>query len=167
LSAGLDPGIGPIFTHGAVEKFNAIYREAGVPLPATVHAGSAPRGTDWSQALILAPPLAHGTPWARKFGPSSTGLASGWMQIRGTRRRRSVDRGFIFSDHADWPALLSAIRDSGAARVWVTHGYTAVLARWLCEQGLEAVPVQTRFEGERDEAPVELATEGENHDAPA
>jgi putative mRNA 3-end processing factor len=167
LLSGLDPGIGLIFTHGAVEKFNAIYREAGVPLPATVHAASAPRGTDWSQALILAPPLAHGTAWARKFSPASTGLASGWMQIRGTRRRRSVDRGFIFSDHGDWPALLKAISDSGAARVWVTHGYTAVLARWLCEQGREAVPVQTRFEGERDEAPVELAAEGENQEAPA
>ena len=79
---------------------------------------------DWSRALILAPPSANGTPWTRRFGAVSTGFASGWMRIRGARRRRSLDRGFVLSDHADWPALLERDRRHRArVRVWVTHGY--------------------------------------------
>src|SRR5215467_10562795 len=87
----------------------------------------------------------------RKLGDLSTAFASGWMQIRGARRRRSIDRGFVLSDHADWPGLLGAIRATGAERVWVTHGYTAVLARWLQEKGLKARALQTQFIGETDE----------------
>lgn len=151
LLAGLDAGLGPVFTHGAVEKINRAYRESGIPLPETTHAAEAPAGTDWSRALVLAPPSAHGTPWARKFGPSSTGFASGWMRIRGARRRRSVDRGFVLSDHADWPGLLGAIDATGAEQVWLTHGYTAVVSRWLAEQGKDARVIPTRFEGERDD----------------
>jgi putative mRNA 3-end processing factor len=159
--AGLDPSIGPIFTHGAVEKVNTAYRAGGIPLPETQHVAEAPRSTTWSRALILAPLSARGTPWTRRFGSYSTGFASGWMQIRGTRRRRAVDRGFVLSDHADWPALLSAIRATGAEHIWVTHGYNAVLARWLREQGLDARPVSTRFEGERDDVAEDVRAEGD------
>jgi putative mRNA 3-end processing factor len=73
------------------------------------------------------------------------------MRIRGARRRRSLDRGFVLSDHADWPALLSAIDATGANSVWVTHGYRHPLVRWLSEKGLHAQAVDTRFEGEQDE----------------
>lgn len=160
LLAGLDPSAGPVYTHGAVEKLNDAYRAAGVSLPPTQHVGSA-RGGDWATALVVAPPSAQGTPWTRRFGAASTGFVSGWMHIRGARRRRAVDRGFVLSDHADWPGLLGAVRATGAERVWVTHGYTAVLARWLREQGLDAHTVQTRFEGERDDAADDVpATEG-------
>jgi putative mRNA 3-end processing factor len=152
LLAGLDPAVGPLFTHGAVEKVNAAYRAAGVRLPEARHAGAVPGKGPWDRALIVAPPSAQGTPWVRKFGDASTAFASGWMQIRGTRRRRAVDRGFVLSDHADWPGLLGAVRATGAQRVWVTHGYSAVLARRLREQGLDARVVPTRFEGERDDA---------------
>jgi putative mRNA 3-end processing factor len=87
----------------------------------------------------------------RRFGPVSTGFVSGWMRIRGARRRRSLDRGFVLSDHADWPALLSAIDATGASSVLVTHGYRQPLVRWLAEKGLQAQAVETRFEGEQDE----------------
>jgi putative mRNA 3-end processing factor len=159
LLAGLDTSIGPIFAHGAVDRMNAAYRAAGVTLGDCAYAGAAPRGQDWRRALILGPPLAHRSPWARKFGAASTAFASGWMRIRGTRRRRAVDRGFVLSDHADWPGLLWAIRESGAERVWVTHGYTGVLVRWLQEHGIEARAVATRFEGEADEHGQELGAE--------
>jgi putative mRNA 3-end processing factor len=148
--AGLDRSIGPIYTHGAVENVNRTYRAAGVRLAETIHAASA-QGRDWSRALILAPPLANGTPWMRRFGPVSTAFASGWMRIRGARRRRSLDRGFVLSDHADWPALLSAIEATGASTVWVTHGYRQPLVRWLLDHGTAARAVETRFEGEQDE----------------
>ncbi len=150
--AGLDSSIGPIYTHGAVEQFNRIYREAGVTLPETVYARSAPVKTDWSRALILAPPMPKTTSWLRRFGDFSTGLASGWTRIRGTRRRQSIDRGFVLSDHADWPSLLHAIRASQATSVWVTHGYRTPLARWLTEQGMEAHAIETQYEAASTDA---------------
>ncbi len=159
LLAGVDEGIGPIFTHGAVEKLCQAYRAGGVKLPQTYLASSVPRKNDWSRSLVLAPPSAHGSPWMRKFGATSTAFASGWMQIRGTRRRRAVDRGFVLSDHADWPGLLDAIKETGAERVWATHGYTAVLVRWLREQGMNAWAVKTRFQGETDDASEEESAE--------
>jgi putative mRNA 3-end processing factor len=156
LLSGLDPGIGPIYTHGAVERLVRAYREAGVALPETSYTAAATT-RDWSQALILAPPSAQGTPWLRRFGDYATGLASGWMQVRGTRRRRAVDRGFVLSDHVDWPDLLATIAATGAERVWVTHGYTAVVVRWLQEHGIEALAVPTCYEGEQSEAEAETA----------
>jgi putative mRNA 3-end processing factor len=157
LLAGVDPSIGPIYEHGAVARLTADYREAGVPLPPTRYAGAEPRGFDWSQTLIVAPPSAHGTPWMRRFGAVSTAFASGWMRVRGQRRRRSVDRGFVLSDHVDWPSLLAAIDATGAERVWVTHGYREPVVRWLRERGIEAQAVASRWEGEEDAGEVEIA----------
>ena len=160
LLAGMDTAAGPIYTHGAVENFCRLYREAGIALAPTTPAGAAPPATDWSRALILAPPSANGTHGligSRRFGPLSTGLVSGWMRIRGARRRRSLDRGFVLSDHADWPGIMSAIRASGASRVWVTHGYRAAVVEWLKQQGGEAQAIETRFEGDLDETGAEPA----------
>jgi putative mRNA 3-end processing factor len=161
LLAQLDPEIGPIYTHGAVEAMNAIYRAAGVRLPQTRATADMPRSGPWDKALIIAPPLAKGTPWARKFTSASTGFVSGWMQIRGARRRRAIDRGFVLSDHADWPNLLGAIAGTDATRFWVTHGYSEVLVRWLRERGLDAWVAPTRFEGEHDEATDDAPLPGE------
>ena len=127
--------------------------ESGVSLPETTYA-AAKSGADWSRALIVAPPSAQGSPWLRRFGASSAGFASGWMRIRGARRRRTVDRGFVLSDHADWPGLLSAIDATGAEQVWLTHGYTSVVARWLRDHGRETRTLSTRYEGERDDTPA-------------
>jgi putative mRNA 3-end processing factor len=75
----------------------------------------------------------------RRFANASTGFASGWMQVRGNRRRRGFDRGFVVSDHADWPGLLRSVADSGASRIYVTHGDGDVLTRHLRELGHDAV----------------------------
>lgn len=161
LLAGLDPSIGPIYTHGAVEKLTQAYRASGFGLPPTTPVGNLSRKQDWAGSIILAPPSVQGTPWTRRFGNLATGLASGWMTIRGTRRRKAVDRGFVLSDHADWPGLLNTIAATGAERVLVTHGYTAVLVRWLQERGIQAETVATQFEGERDDAGAETPLETE------
>jgi putative mRNA 3-end processing factor len=63
------------------------------------------------------------------------------------------------SDHADFPGLLSAIEASGATRVLVTHGFSDVLSRYLCERGLDAKPLLTRFTGE---APPDAAMPDED-----
>jgi putative mRNA 3-end processing factor len=151
--ARLSPDIGPIFVHGAVHSVNEAYRQAGVHLPTTRLVSEADKGTDWSAAMIVAPPSADGTPWIRRFGNVSTAFLSGWMAIRGARRRRSVDRGFVMSDHVDWPSLLDSIEATGAERIWVTHGYTSVVVRYLQEQGKDAQAIGTSFEGEQDGNP--------------
>jgi putative mRNA 3-end processing factor len=109
--------------------------------------------------MVVAPPSAHGTPWMRRFGNASTAFASGWMRVRGHRRRRSVDRGFVLSDHVDWPSLLAAVQSTGAECVWVTHGYREPVVRWLREHGLQAQSVASRWEGETDESDVVVETE--------
>jgi putative mRNA 3-end processing factor len=154
--AGLEPSIGPIFVHGAVRILNSAYAHAGVRLPDTQAVADVGRGYDWSRALIVAPPGARATPWGRKFGDQSPAFASGWMRIRGTRRRRAVDRGFVLSDHVDWPALLATVEATGAECVWVTHGYSAVVARHLSELGLKTRVLPTRWEGEQDSSGAEL-----------
>jgi putative mRNA 3-end processing factor len=144
----LDPATAPILTHGAVENTNAVLRAQGLPLPATTRVTPGLRAADHPGALVLAPPSALASSWARRFRPAATGLASGWMRLRGVRRRRAADRGFVISDHADWAGLNAAIRASGAQTVYVTHGYTEIFARWLSEQGLDAHVVPTEFTGE-------------------
>lgn len=150
ILTGLDDRIGPILVHGAVERFLEIYQRQGVKLPPTEQATEENARATRGRALVIAPPSAIRSPWLRKFGPLATGIASGWMQIRGTRRRKAVDRGFPLSDHADWDGLLSVIRASGAEEVWVTHGYTGPMVRWLQEQGLRAMALETKFEGEEE-----------------
>jgi putative mRNA 3-end processing factor len=103
---------------------------------------------EFEGALVVCPPSALGTPWLRKFDPYSLGIASGWMGLRGARRRRGADRGFVLSDHADWPALNEAVTATGAERVFVTHGYTEIFAKWMRSRGLEAGEVKTQYEGE-------------------
>ncbi len=159
LLAGIDASIGPIYTHGAVEKLNAGYREAGVLLPETTFVGEVdPKEIDWSQSLVVAPPAAVGGPWAKKFGKLSVAMASGWMQIRGTRRRRSMDAGFILSDHVDWADLMQTIHETEAENIWVTHGYSDVVVRYLREQGFNAKVVETEFTGEQLEGDTEPAS---------
>jgi putative mRNA 3-end processing factor len=148
--SGLDPSIGPIFEHGAVRNMTAQYRREGVKLPETKLIGDMEKKFDWSQALVLAPPSAAASPWLRRFGDHSSAFMSGWMQVRGARRRRAVDRGFVLSDHVDWPSLLVAIEATGAEKVWVTHGYSSVVVRYLNERGYDARVLATLFEGEQD-----------------
>ena len=148
---GVDAGIGPIVVHGAVEPLNQVYRAAGVALPPTRLVSDGLDAAQLGRALVLAPPSAQGTPWLRRFGSYSDAFASGWMLLRGARRRRGVDRGFVMSDHADWPGLQAAIRATGAQQVRVTHGSVAVMVRWLQENGLDASGFKTEYGDEDDD----------------
>jgi len=149
---GLDASIGPIGVHGAVEKLNPHYRAAGRPLPVTLPAKAENRDVLRGKGIIIAPGSAQNTPWIRRFTPYSLGFASGWMAVRGKRRRRALDRGFVLSDHVDWSGIIETIRASGAQRVGVTHGYAQPLIRWLKEeQGIEAWEMPTRFTGDAND----------------
>lgn len=129
--------------HGAIAPLVDIYRDASIAMPPTTAVADAPDGVRWRGRLVLAPPSAAGSPWLRRFQPYTTAFASGWMRVRGNRRRRGVDRGFVLSDHADWPGLLQSVTESGARDVRCTHGYADVLARYLRDQGLEASVLET------------------------
>lgn len=153
LLAGIEAAQGPILTHGAIEDLNEVMRAQGLPLPATIRVSAETDPKRYPGALVLAPPSALGSGWARRFGPAATGIASGWMALRGIRRRRGTDRGFVISDHADWPGLNQAVRATGATRVIATHGYTAPFRRWLEEQGYEAGTLTTEFSGDSPDAP--------------
>jgi putative mRNA 3-end processing factor len=138
----------PVYVHGALEPLIELYRSSGVAMPPVLGATRTGRGTSFGGELIMAPVSARGSTWMRRFRDHSAAFVSGWMRIRGARRRRGYDRGFALSDHADWPELLQTVEDTGARRVFVTHGYTDALARYLTEHGLDAQGWQTQYVGE-------------------
>lgn len=148
IAAMVDPEIGPIVAHGAVMKLVEAYRASGVRLPSIDRVPPRSRRVGGGRALVIAPPSVLGTPWLKMFGESEVAVASGWMTVRGIRRRRGLDRGFVLSDHADFPGLITAIEASRANRILVTHGFSDVLSRFLRERGLDARPLATRFMGE-------------------
>jgi putative mRNA 3-end processing factor len=137
----------PVYVHGALEGLIADYRAAGVTLAPTLPVGLATRRS-YAGELVLAPPSAIGTTWMRRFGEHAIGFCSGWMRIRGNRRRRGYDRGFVLSDHADWPALLRTFEETGARTVLLTHGHSDTLVRYLRECGMAADALATAYGAE-------------------
>jgi putative mRNA 3-end processing factor len=160
LLGGLDPSMGPLVAHGSVRACVEACRAGGARLPEVASAGDLTRA-ELRRALVLAPPLAQGSSWMRRFPAAATAFVSGWMRLRAARKERRVDRGFVLSDHVDWPAMMAAIEATGATRVGVTHGHVAPVVRWLREErGLEAWALPTRFVGEGggEEATLEEGT---------
>ncbi len=150
ILAAVDPSIGPILVHGAVYRFLDCYRAEGVPIPDVGRADGEGATKAAGRALIVAPPSADTPGWGRKFGERRSAFASGWMQTRQGRKRRHVDRGFVLSDHVDWPALMSTIEATGAENIGVTHGYTWQVVRYLTEQGKNAFELATQFQEDED-----------------
>lgn len=146
----LDAEIGEIFTHGAIHNVNELYEHHVGSLPRTTYLNKEIDRKKIKGTMIIAPPSADGTLWLKSLKPYRTGICSGWMQLRGTRRRRSADRGFVLSDHADWNELNKAILATGAENIYVTHGYKSIYAKWLREEyGLNATEVDTLYTGEQ------------------
>jgi putative mRNA 3-end processing factor len=142
-----------VYVHGALAGLIDAYRAAGVALADTRRATEEARGRSFAGELVIAPLSARGSTWMRRFGDHSSGFVSGWMRIRGARRRRAYDRGFALSDHADWDALLHTVAETGAGRVFATHGFTEQLARFLADRGVDAGRWQTQYEGEPEHEP--------------
>lgn len=148
----LDPSAGPVYLHGAMLDLTAAYRAAGVPMLPTAPVMQVTDKAAFREALVIAPPSAVGTAWAKRLGPFETGFASGWMRVRGNRRRRAMDRGFVLSDHADWPALVQTAKDTGARRIWVQYAPSDALVHHLRGLGIDASLVPRGERGERGEA---------------
>ncbi|WP_430908897.1 ligase-associated DNA damage response exonuclease [Maribacter sp. 2-571] len=153
----LDPEIGPILTHGAIENTTQVIRSLATFPKTQLITKDTPKEL-FKGALVLAPPSAHGSSWIRKMVPYVTASASGWMTFRGARRRRAIDKGFVLSDHCDWQGLLASVKATGAEKVISTHGYTDIFSRYLRELGYDARTEKTQFEGEL----AEMETTKEN-----
>jgi putative mRNA 3-end processing factor len=150
LVRALLPSAEPVFAHGTIISVNQAFRQSGFDLP-EIKPISQAEASAIEGALVLATGSVLGTPWMNRFKKSSVAFCSGWMAIRGAKNRTAADRGFVLSDHADWQGLNDAVTASGAERVLVTHGYSAVFSRWLQEKGLDASILQTRFGEEHEE----------------
>lgn len=145
----LDASIGPIYCHGAVANTNDLLLEQGLDLPEYKRIEGREKKSDFKNAMVICPPSALGSSWSKKLQPYRSAFASGWMALRGARRRRAADRGFVISDHADWPGLNQAVKATEAENIYVTHGYQELYAQWLREEmQLNATAVKTLFEGE-------------------
>jgi len=143
----VDHSIGPVFTHGAVENINKIFRANGIPLKKTERLYKNDKDVV-NKSLIVCPPSANDSMWMRNIKNHKFAFASGWMALRGARRQRNTEKGFVLSDHADWNALNKAVKLTGASNVYVTHGYTETFSKWLNEKGIESSVLKTLFEGE-------------------
>jgi len=137
-----------VLLHGAVDKITRFYRQLEIPMLATQPVTEV---SDYRGQLVIAPPSAIGSPWMKRFKSHEVGFCSGWMQIRGNRRRRGVERGFVLSDHADWAELLQTIAETEAKEVLLTHGRTDSVVRYLQETGVNAGALETAF-GDHDES---------------
>ncbi|MFN6064509.1 MAG: ligase-associated DNA damage response exonuclease [Bacteroidota bacterium] len=145
---GLPESIGSIFTHSTIEAVLNVMRNQGVSLKNTIPVNEHLTRADLLSGVIIAPPAVQNSNWLKKFEPIRNGVVSGWMALRGSRRRRNADKGFVLSDHADWEGLNEAISLTEAENVFVTHGYTDILSKWLIDKGLNAHPLETNFEGD-------------------
>lgn len=146
----LDPNIGTIYTHTAIENMTEILRH-DYAFPETKKISDRKNKKEGTGGIFLVPPSALDSVALRKLGPQRVGYASGWMAFRGARRRRAVDKAFVLSDHADWNGLKNAIENTGCERVITTHGYTELFSKYLTEKGYDAQSEQTAYETETPE----------------
>lgn len=158
LLQNIDPTIGPVYSHGAIFNMNELIKDMGFNFISAPNLTSGISKADLRKALILAPPSALNSGWTKRFSPFSSGVASGWMALRGAKRRSAVDRGFVLSDHVDWNGLNKTIKETGAKKIYVTHGYSSIFSAWLNESGISAEVVKTQFNDDGED------TESENAD---
>jgi len=155
IICNLDLSLGTVFTHGVIENTHDALRRNGVELPPTVRITADTPKEDLRKGIIILPPSAVGSNWMRKLQPFEFGFCSGWMNVRGAKKRRAADRGFVLSDHADWDGLIAAIDATGCESVYITHGYTASFSRYLREIGFDAHEVHTLYGGDESEGEIQ------------
>ncbi len=143
-----------IYAHGAVHNMQQTLIDAGHPLHPVKRVDAETPKSAYRKAVIIAPSGAESSPWIKRFTPYSLAICSGWMQVRGNARRKNADRGFVLSDHADWDGLLSAVKETGAEKVFVTHGFQSAFSKYLDETGISSAEVKTAY-GDDEEAEKE------------
>ncbi len=143
-------GAGPLYVHHAIGTLNRAYESVGIPLPEYEVVDFRQDLRYLDNGIVIVPPSLMDSNLIRKIPHMANAICSGWMQVRGARRWRSADVGFAISDHADWQGLIDAVKETGAEKVYVTHGQTAVFAKYLNEMGIAAEEVPTVFSEEEN-----------------
>jgi putative mRNA 3-end processing factor len=162
LLDALRPFDGRIFAHGAILQIQEALRADGHDFPQAERLTEATPAERRRACIFITPAPVETLKTSRLIGPWRSARCSGWMQVRGNRRREGGDKGFVLSDHADWAGLCAAVKATSAQRVFVTHGFQSVFSRYLNEIGLEAHEVQTGFGSEEE---TEVQTENAHPDA--
>ena len=146
---------GKIYVHRSIGKLNEGMESVGIKLPAyeTLDFQESVKHVDGE--IVILPPALFESNIIKKIPNRATAFCSGWMQVRGSRRWRSADAGFAISDHADWNGLIDTVKATGAEKVYVTHGQTAVFSKYLNEIGINAVELKTIF-GDEEIAEKEM-----------
>lgn len=152
-------GYTDIYVHNSIANLNEAFINAGVALPETTRITADTKKEQMQKGLVIVPPALADSKWIKNLTNAATGVCSGWMQVRASRRWRSADAGFALSDHADWPGLLSAIKATEAEKVYVTHGYTATFSKYLNEIGIAAEEVKTQYGNDEEEEKIEVKEE--------
>lgn len=144
----LDRSVGEVVCHGAISASNRVLESAGFDFGPWVDAteglsGLRAGGQVLDGSLVVCPPNVLRSAWITPLGNYALANCSGWMAVSKSGDWGGVDKGFVLSDHADWPQLLEAVRASGAEHVHVTHGFSETLSRYLREtMGLDADVVE-------------------------
>jgi putative mRNA 3-end processing factor len=127
----------PIYIHGALAEFCALYESLGValgPLSPVTGAGK----DELAGKIVLAPPGAIADRWSRRLPDPVSALASGWMRVKQRAKARGVELPLVISDHADWDELTRTLHDTSAPEIWVTHGNEEALVHYASKAGLKA-----------------------------
>jgi putative mRNA 3-end processing factor len=154
-------GYTDIYVHNSIANLNEGFIKAGVDLPETIRINPEIKKEQLQKGIMIVPPALADGRWIKSLQNPATGICSGWMQVRAGRRWRSADAGFALSDHADWPGLLSAVKATGAEKVFVTHGYIATFSKYLNEIGIDAEEVKTQYGNEEEEEKVEISADAD------
>ncbi len=141
----------PIYLHGAQVKLCNLYQELGVDL-GELRKATVDQKEQFKGAVVIAPPSALKDRWSRRFPDPVISMASGWMHVKQRARQRGAELPLILSDHADWNELIQTIHDTGAKKIWVTHGREDALVYYCRQQGLEAEPLSIQGLGEEEDA---------------
>jgi putative mRNA 3-end processing factor len=126
-----------IYTHGALDKLNALYESFGIDLGPLAPA-TAEKGKNFAGEIVVAPPSAMQDRWSRRLADPVDAFASGWMRVRARARQRGAEVPLIISDHADWNELTRTFRELQPCELWITHGQEDALLRWAELEGIKA-----------------------------
>lgn len=156
LIHNLAPMVDEIIVHKSIATLNEALEEVGVTLPQCTTLNPTRLNASTVGSLIIATSQALREGWVGRIGPYRIGAISGWMALPQMSNRRGADRGFVLSDHADWPGLQQAVKASEAEFVLASHGYSDVLVRWSREQGMAAEELDKWGKEEKEGQPEDL-----------
>jgi putative mRNA 3-end processing factor len=139
-----------IYLHGGMEKVTRYYEGRGIPL-GNLELLRSTKKSELSGGIVICPPSATNSLWARRFSDPVICFASGWMRVRARARQGGVHLPLVISDHADWPGLLKTISATGAEDIWVTHGQEDALVHWCKSNGIKARPLDIVGYGDGEE----------------